>query len=165
MNAANKSGPVRVAFDSSALKARYSNHGIQVYARNLLCALRQLAPQYGMEIRPFVSSAEEANTAIDREPGFLPRKTSLLRFDRLWRYGGAAAAAFMDGADILFNPNGASLPISSLLPTVTTIHDLTPVVMPCFPRRTTFLLKFLLMRSAKSSAQYDCQAAPARSRS
>jgi glycosyltransferase involved in cell wall biosynthesis len=152
MNAINKSGPVRVAFDSSALKARYSNHGIQVYARNLLRALRQLAPQYGMEIRPFVSSAEEANAAIGQEPGFLPHKTSLLRFDRLWRYGGATAAALMDGADILFNPNGASLPINGLLPTVTTIHDLTPVVMPCFPRRITFLLKFLLMRSAKSSA-------------
>jgi glycosyltransferase involved in cell wall biosynthesis len=52
----------------------------------------------------------------------------------------------------MFNPNGASLPISALLPTVTTIHDLTPMVMPCFPRRIAFLLKFLLTRSAKSSA-------------
>lgn len=152
MSNTKRNGPVKVAFDSSALKARYQNHGIQVYARNLLGALRNAAPQYGMEIRPFVCPAKESNSAIGEEPGFHPRKTRLLSFDRIWRYGGATAAAFLDGADILFNPNGASLPISSLLPTVTTIHDLTPMVMPCFSRRITFLLKFLLMRSAKSSA-------------
>jgi glycosyltransferase involved in cell wall biosynthesis len=76
----------------------------------------------------------------------------LVRFDRLWRYGGATARAWLDGADIMLNPNGASLPIGTLLPTVTTIHDLTPMVMPCFPRRITFLLRFLLSRSARSSA-------------
>jgi glycosyltransferase involved in cell wall biosynthesis len=75
-----------------------------------------------------------------------------MQFDRLWRYGGATSAAFLDGADVMFNPNSASLPISTLLPTITTIHDLTPMVMPCFPRRTAFFLKFLLRRSAKSSA-------------
>ncbi len=42
---------------------------------------------------------------------------------------------FLDGADVMLNPNGASLPISTLLPTVTTIHDLTPMVMPYFSRR------------------------------
>ena len=86
------------------------------------------------------------------EQGFSPRKSALMRFDRLWRYGGATAAAFLDGADILLNPHGVSLPINTLLPTITTIHDLTPMVMPLFPRRTTLFLKFLLARSAKSSA-------------
>jgi alpha-1,3-rhamnosyl/mannosyltransferase len=69
----------------------------------------------------------------------------------VWRYGGATARAWLDGADIMLNPNGASLPIGTLLPTVTTIHDLTPMMMPCFPRRITFLLRFLLSRSARSS--------------
>jgi glycosyltransferase involved in cell wall biosynthesis len=153
MISTNGSRPVRVAFDSSALKSRYSNHGIQVYARNLLGSLRDAASRYGMEIRPFVSSTEEPNAEVFEEgPSFRPRKTSLLQFDRLWRYGGATAAAFLDGADVMLNPNGASLPISTLLPTVTTIHDLTPMVMPHFSRRVTFLLKFLLSRSAKMSA-------------
>lgn len=152
MNTTHENGLIRVAFDSAALKARYSNHGIQVYARNLLRALQHAAPQYSMEIRPFISATEGLDAAASELPGCRPRKTRLLRFDRIWRYGGAAAAAFLDGADILFNPNGAALPISMLLPTVTTIHDLTPMVMPRFPRRMNLLLKFLLSRSAKSSA-------------
>ncbi len=90
---------------------------------------------------------------FEEGPSFRPRKTSLLQFDRLWRYGGATAAAFLDDADVMLNPNGASLHISTLLPVVTTIHDLTPMVMPCFSRRTAFLLKFLLSRSAKVSAR------------
>ena len=152
MISTNGNRPVRVAFDSSALKSRYRNHGIHVYARNLLSSLRDAAHRYGMEIRPFVSGREEPTAAALQEgPNFIPRKTSLLRFDRLWRYGGATAAAFLDGADVMLNPNGASLPISTLLPIVTTIHDLTPMVMPHFSRRVTFLLKCLLSRSAKVS--------------
>src|SRR5205807_8920440 len=107
----------------------------------------------GMEIRPFLPAPEDSTTGkFMPEQDFSPRKSSLMHFDRLWRYGGATAAAFLDGADIMLNPNGASLPIGTLLPTVTTIHDLTPMVMPCFPMRTTFFLKFLLARSARSSA-------------
>jgi glycosyltransferase involved in cell wall biosynthesis len=144
---------VKVAFDASALKTQYNHHGIQVYTRNLLAALRVIAEPGGMDIRPFLPPAEDSTTSPSTaEAGFHPRKSSLMRFDRLWRYGGATAAAFLDGADIMLNPNGASLPINTLLPTVTTIHDLTPMVMPCFPRRIAFFLKFLLARSAKSSA-------------
>jgi len=152
MNTAADTGLVKVAFDASALKRRYSHHGIQVYTRNLLDALRRAAGGRGMEIRPFVPARNECGAAFTDEPGFRPRMSALVRFDRLWRYGGATARAWLDGADIMLNPNGASLPIGNLLPTVTTIHDLTPMVMPCFPRRITLLLKFLLSRSARSSA-------------
>jgi glycosyltransferase involved in cell wall biosynthesis len=152
MNASNH-GFLKVAFDASALKPQYNHHGIQVYTRNLLAALCRIAGSNDMEIRPFIPSTEaSATTKLMEEPGFNSRKSPLMQFDRLWRYGGATAAAFLDGADIMLNPNGASLPINPLLPTVTTIHDLTPMVMPCFPRRTAFFLKFLLQRSAKSSA-------------
>jgi len=152
MSATADDGVVKVAFDASALKYRYSHHGIQVYTRSLLDALRRATGDRGLEIRPFVPAGNESDAAFADEPGFRPRKSALVRFDRLWRYGGATARAFMDGADIMLNPNGASLPIGTLLPTVTTIHDLTPMVMPCFPRRITLLLKFLLTRSARSSA-------------
>jgi glycosyltransferase involved in cell wall biosynthesis len=152
MSDATSHALVKVAFDASALKQRYSHHGIQVYTRNLLNALRGAAGDRGMEIRPFVPASNESNPAFLDQPGFRPRTSALVRFDRLWRYGGATARAWLDGADIMLNPNGASLPIGTLLPTVTTIHDLTPMVMPCFPRRITFLLRFLLSRSARSSA-------------
>jgi glycosyltransferase involved in cell wall biosynthesis len=153
MNTGGNHGPLKVAFDAFALKPQYNHHGIQVYTRNLLAGLHRIAGSNGMEIRPFLPSIEECAAAESTaEPAFHPRKSALMQFDRLWRYGGATAAAFLDGADIILNPNGASLPISTLLPTVTTIHDLTPMVMPCFPRRTAFFLKFLLTRSAKSSA-------------
>jgi len=153
MKAENKNEFVKVAFDASALKPQYNHHGIQVYTRNLLAALQRIAGSSGMEIRPFLPAAEDATTGKFTEaPVFSPRKSALMRSDRLWRYGGATAAAFLDGADILLNPHGVSLPIYSLLPIVTTIHDLTPMVMPCFPRRTAFFLKFLLTRSARSSA-------------
>src|SRR5436305_1781608 len=118
--------PLKVAFDASALKSQYNHHGIQVYTRNLLAALQRIAGPSGMEIRPFLPSAEDSTiTKFTAEPGFSPRRSALMRFDRLWRYGGATAAAFLDGADVMLNPNGASLPINTLLPTVTTIHDLT----------------------------------------
>jgi len=152
MSGTADNGVVKVAFDASALKQRYSNHGIQVYTRNLLDALRGAAGGRDMEIRPFVPASNESSAAFADEPGFRPRTSALARFDRLWRYGGATARAWLDGADIMLNPNGASLPIGTLLPAVTTIHDLTPMVMPCFPRRITLLLKFLLSRSARSSA-------------
>ena len=153
MKAGDNHGSLKVAFDASALKSRYNHHGIQVYTRNLLAALRRLSGSNGTEIRPYLPSSEDsAADKFTEEPGFHPRKSSLMQMDRLWRYGGATVAAFLDGADIMLNPNGASLPINTLLPTVTTIHDLTPMVMPCFPRRIAFFLKFLLARSAKSSA-------------
>lgn len=144
---------IKVAFDASALKPQYNHHGIQVYTRNLLAALQRRAGLSGVEIRSFFSAAEDATTGrFTAEPGFSPRNSALMRSDRLWRYGGATAAAFLDGADILLNPHGVSLPIKTLLPTIATIHDLTPMVMPCFPGRTTFFLKFLLARAAKWSA-------------
>jgi glycosyltransferase involved in cell wall biosynthesis len=152
MNTGRNHGPLKVAFDASALKPQYNHHGIQVYARNLLAGLHRIAGPNGIEIRPFFPSEDSSHRQSTVEPGFHPRQSGLMRFDRLWRYGGATAAAFLDGADIMLNPNGASLPINTLLPTVTTIHDLTPMVTPCFPRRTAFFLKFLLTRSAKSSA-------------
>jgi glycosyltransferase involved in cell wall biosynthesis len=152
MNTEVDNGLVKVAFDASALKSRYSHHGIQVYTRNLLNGLRGAGEGRGMEIRPFVPEGDESTVALADEPGFRPRRSSLIRFDRVWRYGGATASAWLDGADIMLNPNGASLPIGTLLPTVTTIHDLTPMVMPYFPRHITLLLKFLLTRSARASA-------------
>src|SRR4051794_27542366 len=120
MKAAAQHDPLKVALDASALKAQYNHHGIQVYTRNLLAALQRLAGLNGIEVRPFFSPTEDSATGkFPPEQGFSPRKSALMRFDRLWRYGGATAAAFLDGADILLNPHGVSLPIKTLLPAIT----------------------------------------------
>src|SRR5882757_2407852 len=96
---------LKVAFDASALKSRYNHHGIQVYTRNLLVALARVAQPCGMEIRPFLpSDAESISSKFAEGPGFHLRRSSLMRFDRLWRYGGATAAAFLDSADIMLTP-------------------------------------------------------------
>lgn len=152
MNVAGAHGVLKIAVDASALKTRYSHHGIQVYTRNLLEALRRAVSSRDIQIRPFLPVQKESiANAFAEAPGFFPRQISCMKFDRFWRYGGAIATAFLDGADIMLNPNGASVAVGSLLPTVTTIHDMTPMVVPCFPRRIAFLLKFFLTRSAKSS--------------
>jgi len=152
MKTAGDRESLKVAFDASALKSQYNHHGIQVYTRNLLAALQRKAGQSAIEIQPYLPSEDSAVAQFTEEPGFHPRNSSLMQLNRLWRYGGATAAAFLDGADIMLNPHGVSLPINTLLPTITVIHDLTPMVMPCFHKRTALFLKFLLARSAKSSA-------------
>ena len=76
MKAAGDNGLVKVAFDASALKSRYSHHGIQVYTRNLLNALRGAVGGRGMEIRPFVPEKDESNDIFIDEPGFRPRKSA-----------------------------------------------------------------------------------------
>jgi len=116
-------------------------------------AFRQMASAHSMEVRPFVSAADETIVStLEEHPGFCPRNATLLRFERLWRYGGASATAFVSGADVAFNPAGTSLPIKGLLPTVSTIHDLTPVVMPFCSPRITFLMKRQLRWAARYSA-------------
>jgi len=151
----NRSGDqiIKVAFDTLALHPRYRHHGIQVYSRHLLAAFKQMASAHSMEVRPFVSTSDDsAGNTHEEQPGFRPRSTFLLKFERLWRYGGASAMAFVHGADVAFNPAGTSVPIKGLVPTVTTIHDLTPVVMPSYSRRIASFLKVQLRWAARFSA-------------
>ena len=63
MKTAGNHGSLKVAFDASALKTQYNHHGIQVYTRNLLAALRRLSGSNGIEIRPYLPSSESSATA------------------------------------------------------------------------------------------------------
>src|ERR1041385_3174460 len=94
MRADGNHGSLKVAVDASALKPQYNHHGIQVYTRNLLVALQRIAGPARMEIRPFLPSAETSiNPNFAEQPGVKPRNSAFMRFDRLWRYGGATTAA------------------------------------------------------------------------
>lgn len=124
-------GHLTIAFDTWVLMSRFRNNGIYVYARNLLGHFRQMASEASIEVRPLVSSAVSSDAnQFGTRPGFRPYDTNLLRSGRVWRHGGACLSARISNADLLFCPSGNTLPIRGLIPVVTTIHDIIPVVLP-----------------------------------
>lgn len=141
-----------IAFDTWCLGAHARNHGVYVYAGKLLQHFRELAPAHGVEIAPYV--AQDANNDANQwqaAPGFRPRQTGLLRFSRLWRFGGACVVATHQRPDLLFSPHCTSLYIGKLAPHVVTVHDLTPLFVPVGPRRIRETLRFCLWWSARFS--------------
>ena len=141
-----------IAFDTWPLLSRFRNSGIYVYSRNLLSCFREIASEDPVEVRPLTSIAvdNDANqfTATD---WFRPYETNLLRIGRVWRYGGACISAFSSKANVLFCPSGTTLPVSALVPVVATIHDVTPVVFPAFPKRLARGLRFAFANTARFS--------------
>lgn len=141
-----------IAFDTWALGEYARNHGIHVYARQLLGYFRDHANEHAVEVTPFVSSsaANDAN-AFGPARGFRPRQTELLRFSRVWRFGGACMLASRGKCDLVFSPHCTSLYAGKSTRAVVTIHDLIPVLMPWKSQRVTGILRFCLWWSAKFS--------------
>ena len=104
-----------------------------------------------IDILPFVfpKISNDAN-GFEATASFVPSNMPLLKFGRLWRFGGATAAAMWCGADLMFSPSCTAV-TPGLTPTIVTIHDVTPVLMPSYPTKTNLILKFLLWASAKFS--------------
>lgn len=144
--------PLRIAFDTWPLGSRFRNMGIYVYARTLLSCFREMAAQHSVEVKPFISEkvANDAG-ALTAAEGFVPQRSRLLTLDRAWRFGGASLTAFFSKADLLFCPSGNTLPLKPLLPAVSTIHDVTPVVCPSYPGRIARMLRFSFGNSARLS--------------
>ncbi len=143
---------VKIAIDTWCLGAHARNHGVYVYALNLLAHFREIAPRHQVEITPYVSSAMENDAnRFEAAPGFNPRQTGLLKFSRLWRFGGACSLTTVQGADLVFSPHCTSLYAGGLPPAVVTLHDLIPVVMPWGSRRITATLRFCLWWAATFS--------------
>jgi glycosyltransferase involved in cell wall biosynthesis len=140
-----------IAVDTWIMGEHARNQGVHVYGTQLMRHFRELAPQYSVEFKPFVSSDRFRTTdALNAAPGFQPQPTSLLAHSRLWRFGGAWALASLRGADLVFNPHCTSFYGALPVPSVTTIHDLIPLVEP-WPSRIAGTLRFLLWSAAKSS--------------
>jgi len=141
-----------IAFDTWPLLSRFRNTGIYVYSRNLLTHFREMAARDSVEIRPITSTStdNDANqlSATDR---FRPYRSNWLRIGRAWRYGGACISAFNSKANLLFCPSGTTLPVSALLPVVATIHDVTPVVFPAFPKKLARGLRFAFSNTTRFS--------------
>lgn len=139
-----------IAMDTWAMGVNARHQGVHVYSTQLLKHFRELAPDYSLELRAFVSKKNDPDGVFKATPGFLPRPTRLLSHSRLWRFGGAWVLASLQGADLVFNPHCTTLYGSLPVPTVTTIHDVIPVVMP-WQSRVARMLRFLLASAAKSS--------------
>lgn len=126
--------------------------GVQVYSTQLLKHFRELAPQYALEFKAFVSkgTAVPYKAEFAPAPGFQPQPTRLLAHSRLWRFGGAWALNSLQGADLVFNPHCTTLYGALPVPTVTTIHDVIPLLLP-WQSRIARTLRFLLWSAARAS--------------
>jgi len=141
-----------IAFDTWPLASFARHQGVHVYARNLLSQFRELGPQYEIEIRPYVCErADNDANGCAAAPGFRPRRTGLLRFSRLWRFGGACWLASLQRVDLVFSPHCTSLYAGSFAPAVVTIHDVIPSRLPWGSERITRTLRFLSWSAAKFS--------------
>jgi len=148
-----RDGKIIVAVDTWSLNQRFCNQGTYVYSKQILGQLRQLAGAGPVEIRPFVSAAanNDAN-GFSAAPGFVPQESALLKFERLWRWGGGWLATLLQNPDVLFSPSFHTLQFSSSATKVVTVHDVTPVAMPGFgPMNIIRKLQFMLRRSVMSS--------------
>lgn len=139
----------RIAIDTWALGTFAANQGIHVYTERLLTFFRELAPEYSIEIAPYLSR-QNGNHAFDSAPGFAPRHSGLLAHSRLWRFGGAWARTSLDHPDLIFSPHCTTLYAGAPVPAVTTIHDVIPVCLP-WKSRVVKTLRVLLWCAAKAS--------------
>lgn len=156
MNSVSTNGHSRtsstVAFDTWCLGGHARNQGVHVYAGQLLSHFREMAPRFGIEFAPYVSSATDNQANFFAQaPGFRPRETGLLKFGRLWRYGGACTLASLQKVDLVFSPNCTSLYFGKLAPAVVTIHDVIPLVGHWGRPRISRILRFFLWWSARHS--------------
>jgi glycosyltransferase involved in cell wall biosynthesis len=143
---------LKVAIDSWVLSSRLRYQGTYVYARNLIGQFKRMAATDG-DIRfcLFTSprAANDANTTTPSD-GFETRDAAWLAHDRLWRLGAAGFAAARSDADLLFAPTASTVPTGPV-PFVSTIHDVTPVLMPSHSKRVNLLQRFLLWSAVKFS--------------
>jgi len=144
---------ITIAFDTGPLDSIYRNQGIAVYARTLLAYFREMAPDYGVTVSPFVSPrAENDANAFAPGPGFVPVNARWLHSHRAWRYGGAWLATRRLRPDVVFSPSFSTLQFPSGAARVVTLHDATPFIMPNFaPLKVIRKMRFALKHAVRNS--------------
>src|ERR1700694_47654 len=88
-------GVLKIAFDPWVFSSRFSYHGTQIYARNLLSEFSTIVPSQ-TTVRICLFSSEQHGNGFQKMaqlPGFEVVNAPLLRFDRLWRVAGLGPAA------------------------------------------------------------------------
>ncbi|HET8888981.1 MAG TPA: glycosyltransferase family 1 protein [Candidatus Angelobacter sp.] len=143
---------MRIAIDSWTLASRFRCQGTYVYTQNLLREFKKIA-RGGAPVRfALFASGRNGNDAIKvaAEEKFELCASSLLDHDRLWRLGGAGFAAARSGADVVFVPTAATLPVGPV-PAVCTIHDVTPITMPSHSKKVSAMQRLMLKGCARLS--------------
>ena len=142
---------LKIAFDPWVLAPRFRHQGTNVYGWKLVDQFRKAAEQLP-EIEFFIFSPDRGSGAAHAAgtPGFSFVSNKLVRHERIWRLGGASLAARWIDADVMFSPSCNILPLRNP-PTVCTIHDATPFVMPSQSRSMVMAQKFFLRSAAQRS--------------
>lgn len=142
----------RIAIDSWALESRFRYQGTYVYAQQVVAGFQRLVAQRSdVEISLFTAprAGNDADT-FRSSTGFKIAPAQALANERWWRLFGAARAASTVHADVLFAPTVSSLPLGGV-PMVSTIHDVTPLVMPSHSTGLTVMLRSFMRWVAKYS--------------
>lgn len=129
---------LKIAVDPWVLAPRFEHHGTNVYATSLIAEVEKIARDE-REIELCVLQPEAELNGSAKGNG------------RAWRLGGATRAARSISANLLFSPSCNLYP-SLKLPTVCTIHDVTPVVMPSHSRKIVLAQRFFLRSASRRSA-------------
>ena len=140
---------LKIVFDAWVLDSRFSHHGTNVYARNVLkhmiAAAREL-PEMELCI---LAPGEAVNQCL--LPGTNPASVVSTVFSdngRSWRLGGMGRRAKQASADLVFSPSCNLFP-SRNPPTVCTIHDATPMLMPSHRWTTVMAQRFFVRCAAR----------------
>lgn len=139
---------MKIAFDSWPLASRFRHQGTHVYATNLIAQFRKAAARCGgLEFCVFAPTGQlNSATLLEESPGFSLVRSGFFDHERLWRLCGASLAGAGVSADLMFSPSCNVIPLGKI-PMVCTIHDVTPILMPCHSRRIV-LAQRLFLRSA-----------------
>ncbi|HEV7673609.1 MAG TPA: glycosyltransferase family 1 protein [Candidatus Angelobacter sp.] len=141
---------MRIAVDSWTLASRFRCQGTYVYTQNLLREFKRFAHQDSALRFSLFASSRNGNDAIRIAPEerFELCSSALLDYDRLWRFGGAGISALQCRADVMFIPTAATLPMG-YVPSVCTIHDVTPITMPSHSAKVSMIQRLLLKGCAR----------------
>ncbi|MGH9565167.1 MAG: glycosyltransferase family 4 protein [Candidatus Angelobacter sp.] len=138
-----------IALDPWVLARRFRKQGIYVYAQQLFREFGRMAPKGEVSFCLFTTPGSSNDAAvIGAAQNFTLERTALLKCSPVWRLAGASLAA-RNRADLLFAPSATVVPCR--IPVVSTIHDVTPVLMPSHPANVNAVQRFFLWRAALAS--------------
>src|SRR5215469_628024 len=141
-----------IAFDTWTLWNPLRNSGIHRYSLMLLKELEKLSViNDSIRLRVFYANGySDETSALSSSSRFELVPAPLLKFHRSLKLAGLATAAYRINADVIFSPTFYVCPWGPT-PTVTTIHDLTPITSPVFKGRRNLVDRFFLWNAAHLS--------------